>query len=52
MLKKAPDPKKNNELNRNRKRMDDARLRVLQNYYKLGTTNSNMDYILGPLMNG
>ena len=41
-----------NELNRNKKRMDDARLRVLQNYYKLGTTNSNMDYILGPLMNG
>lgn len=34
----------------NRKIMDDARLRVLQNYYKLGTTNSNIDYILGSLM--
>lgn len=39
------------QLNSNRQKMDDARLRVLQNYYKLGTTDNNMSYILGPLMN-
>lgn len=39
------------QLNANRNKMDDARLRVLQNYYGMGTTQGNIDYLLGPLMN-
>lgn len=37
------------QLNANRKRMDDARLRVLEKYYGLGTTADNINYLLGPL---
>lgn len=32
---------------RNRQKMDDMRMRVLEKYYEMGTTNSNMSYIFG-----
>lgn len=37
------------QLNANRKRMDDAKLRVLEKYYGLGTTQDNIKYLLDPL---
>lgn len=37
------------KLDANRKRMDDARLRVLEKYYGLGTTAENINYLLNPL---
>lgn len=37
------------QLNANRRRMDDARLRVLEKYYGLGTTQDNIKYLLDPL---
>lgn len=39
------------QLNTNRNRADNARLRILEQYLNMGTTRPNIDYLLGPLMN-
>lgn len=37
------------QLDANRKRMDDTKLRILEKYYGLGTTQDNIKYLLDPL---